>query len=226
MQLIEGRSAEVESIDALNRRLKQLYGKDLLGRALWRIVWSGKQIEKRMGKFNVFFHRIFLREEFGVKELPKYQGYMKPDRWVLEHLIWFPEGMNPELVQTGPDRGFYEPAWSFIDATNQFVPPVWTAIALIIHSIRNPKHMSPSDYADAEVLKEKKEIEQTYEEISNEAPELAHALKHGTAVVVPGGQDDAEQQEYSDLGTTFSDSSGVEAGAVSGEVSGGSGTKE
>ena len=63
-----------DSIYDINHRLIEKYGRDIAtNEPRFRVVWTSTQLEKRYGEFEVFSEGgIFLREEKGVREEPKY----------------------------------------------------------------------------------------------------------------------------------------------------------
>lgn len=99
------RAALPSYIKDINKQLVTDYGKDILGRANFRLVYSENIVEKRMGRFEEHCGSIYVRDFFGTKELPKY-SYLR-DTFVLEQLTY---NYNPELPDS--QRGHYEPIWS------------------------------------------------------------------------------------------------------------------
>src|SRR5262245_54380644 len=95
----------MEAINSLNQRLIDYFGHDDLGRAIWRIVWSDFQYEKRLTQYSKEgFELIYPK----VEELPKYP-YVK-SKWVLERLVLVPEINELELPVS---KVSYEPMWIF-----------------------------------------------------------------------------------------------------------------
>jgi hypothetical protein len=101
--------------EAINERLELYYGRELDGRARYRVVWSTHQFEKRQGEFNEFYGQIFLRTFVGIKELPKYP--YDQDRWVIEKLFYI---RNTEIIAERP--GSYEPFYIFKGPAGEFLP--------------------------------------------------------------------------------------------------------
>lgn len=167
--------------DSFNKRLKALFGHDLLGRQHFRLVWSDDQIEKRMGDFHNFYGDLYLNTTFGTSEVPKYQKYAK-HRWVLERLTWVPRNMNKEIVPLTDDGATYEPVYVYTPIDADLSPPPMSAIIFTIHCFRNPEHYSDADYAAIEKEKEDAEVQEFEDIMHNELPLLAHALDEGHAV--------------------------------------------
>lgn len=98
----------MEFYKRINEELLRKYGKDIAGRPMYRIVQNTRSFtEKRKGNVSTFAGLIFIREEFGVHEVPKY-NYVPEDFWILEQLFYT---TNPELTENFT----YEPVWVFRD---------------------------------------------------------------------------------------------------------------
>lgn len=177
-----------KDIDAINAWLDEVYGHDLLGRANYRIIWSVGELEKRKGTFQIFSGPIFLREYYGVMELPKYKYH--PDwreRWVLERLDF---GHNPELALDQP--GHYEPLYVFYDRNGDYQKPTMKALKYYMYLLTKPK----PKFTDKEWQKRwdeqadqdmKEETEFFYGCLEDEfGGSMATALHQREAIVVPG----------------------------------------
>lgn len=173
-----------EDIKQINRKLTEEYGKDIaLNLPKFRIAWS-EYTEKRYGKFARFTEEgIFLREEEGVYEEPKYLGYCE-NKWILEELK-STKG-NPYLELVVPYS--YEPIWTF-GAANSNPYPVWRAVQLLLlarlHRDPNKQVKTPSDVIAAEAQRMAREKAVCKDIIKNESPYLAGQLIDGEAVTVP-----------------------------------------
>lgn len=139
----------------INKQLEGA-GKFEDGRALFRVVWSETQIEKRRGTFSKYSESgIWLCEEENVvKEVKKY-NYLD-DRWILEILT--PRHGNEELVT----KTSYEPIFVFQDKDGGFLPPNLRVCEIIINRLRNRLSVTQAKIADedAERKREEKEIEE------------------------------------------------------------------
>tara|TARA_R110000868_G_scaffold16913_7_gene74964 strand:- start:928 stop:1479 length:552 start_codon:yes stop_codon:yes gene_type:complete len=175
-----------DSIYDINHRLIEKYGRDIAtNEPRFRVVWTSTQLEKRYGEFEVFSEGgIFLREEKGVREEPKYLPEY-PDMWVLEQLV--ETAGNPYLEMVV--KWSYEPLWIF-GAANSDRTPIWRAVDLLVrnrlHGDPNLVHLSPSDLIRAEEAKMAKEKQNIKDMLSDETTDISFALKHGTAVTVGG----------------------------------------
>ena len=118
-------------IDIINKRLVNVYGKSLDGRANYRLVWSDSQFETRVGDFSEYYGDIFVRNYKGAKEVPKY-NYIK-ERWILEKLEYI---SNPEILTS--NNGTYEPIWVFQDKNGNYLDPIWRAVEFILDALSKP----------------------------------------------------------------------------------------
>jgi|TARA_B110000263_G_C15290356_1_gene502951 hypothetical protein len=179
----------METIDSMNVRLKELFGRDIAGRPNFRLVWSENEFETRIGNFEDWSPSgdIFLRSFKGARTVPKYQ--VEPC-WTLERL-YNNEG-NPELL----DKISYEPLWHFqqLDKEGNQLRPVWRAVELIMHTVLyGPKQAAEdrmiigSPEAQAEMVDYYKEV------ISDNSPYLASMLSMGEAAAVQGRRDEIKE---------------------------------
>lgn len=122
-------------IKVINRWLYDTYGHDLLSRAHYRVIWSTGELEKRKGNFQEFYGPIFLREYYGVKEMPKYLYHPNwRDKWVLERLDFSP---NSELMLDV--AGHYEPLYVFYDQNGVYQKPTLKAIQFFMRNLLQRK---------------------------------------------------------------------------------------
>lgn len=120
-----------DDLKALNNWLLEKYGRGYFTHgiraaehpdALWRVVWSNDQLEKRYGRFRDI-HKgsgILIREVEEIREVPKYHWIQ--DRYVLEKNVFAPDPTGC-LVET-LDRPHYEIVWVFWDANTQEATPI------------------------------------------------------------------------------------------------------
>jgi len=113
------------TLETINERLELYYGREIDGRARYRVVWSTDLTEKRIGEFNEFYGHIYLRTITGLKEVLKYP--YDQNRWVLERLFYV---KNPELVSEKP--GSYEPINILKDRNENYLPLNWKVIQMIV----------------------------------------------------------------------------------------------
>lgn len=175
----------------INRKLKDIYGADLLGQPIFRIVWSEDLIEKRFSTFRDYVPgtNILLREVTEVRELKKYRDY-KP-QYVLEKLMVNHHGT--EILDSdslSPSNAVYEPLWMFKhEDKGKPKQPVWRAVELLLSWIMNPKKLSPSDMKDSEIKQYEEDERIMMEMLEIQADEFGQSLlgskiKDGDAVVL------------------------------------------
>ena len=170
-----------EQVAELNRRIAKRFGRDLLGRAHFRVVWGAGETEKRFGAKNVFYGQIFLRSYFGVGEVPKY--HYAPERWVLERLTWVPRDMDREVVPLTDDCSNYEPMYFY---ENVGRPPSEEAVVFTIHCFRNPERYSASDFEAQETAEGEKEEQDIFESLGEDQSIMGQRLESGDAVSYAG----------------------------------------
>lgn len=169
-----------ENIVEMNRKLTSNYG--YVGvQSRFRLVWSNDMLEKRRGKFTkVSDAGLILGEEFGVKEVPKYQHFK--DKYVLEILI---PNFSTELI----DKLSYEPLWVFGkggDPNGDSVPPTWNVIQFIVscwfqRDTKKPIQIDTSDTPEEKL----KRVQQLELELFGNETATGDALAHKQAIVVP-----------------------------------------
>jgi hypothetical protein len=115
----------MNDVDVINQRLEDYYGREIDGRAHYRVVWSTSQIETRIGEFNEFYGSIYLRTFKGVKQLPKYP--FDKDRWVVEKLMYI---RNDEILADKP--GSYEPFYVCKGPDGEFLPLNWKVVDFVV----------------------------------------------------------------------------------------------
>lgn len=116
-----------ESLETINKRLTDHYGKFEDGRPNWRVVWSDDQYEKRLVSHTDEGFELLTPI---VKTVPKY-SYIE-HKYVLERLIPIPFFHGQDLV----DKTSYEPVWTFEDNQGNPLPPIWEAIYLLIRTVQ------------------------------------------------------------------------------------------
>lgn len=180
----------MESIEVINARLKDVYGLDLsTSLPNYRIVWTSSQYETRCNEagFDIYNSEgIFLRTEFGPKEVEKYGAF--PNMWVLEVLI--PKTDFSILV--GPEKYSYEPLFIF-GAGNSNPYPIWRAVNFLVRAHKFKVAVTEKKTAKDLLIEEMKAIAKEKEEckafLQSENPPLATALSLGEAVVKGEKQD-------------------------------------
>lgn len=171
-----------ETIDSLNRQLINLFGIDTTtGKAMWRIVWSEDQYEKRLTKYTREGLELLHAQ---VVELPKYKQWIK-EKYVLEQLVLIPDVNVAELPS---EKMSYEPKWVFHDRHGNYLPPRIDAAKIVIDSVYAAMGKSSlHKYKDEEATPEgkAKRIQNLEAELFGNESNVGDALAHKQAVVVP-----------------------------------------
>lgn len=178
----------MEPIETLNKRLLQNYGLfNTTNQALWRIVWSEDQMEKRWTTHNDLGWELLQPE---VVERPKYRQWIK-NKYILERLTAYPEFVERDVI----NRISYEPVWVFEDNKGNPLPPVWPAIYLIIEQVHKQamnyvpgaaKYKDP-DIVDPKDVKEKQleDVKKLEEQLFGNETDVTDALAYKEGVTVP-----------------------------------------
>ena len=164
----------MESIETLNQRLTDTYGKDFLNRPRFRIVHSETQFEKRLGTYTDYLGDIFLREVTEVRLVKKY-GFVK-GKFILEMV-------SPKVDSTVKNHNGYEALFVFQTDKGDYLEPIWRAIEYIIYMVQLPiSKDSPNTLAENEA----KDIEAERQFILDYMSRpFDGALSFGEAVTVP-----------------------------------------
>ena len=143
----------------LNKWLSQHYGMTVVGLPIHRIVWSTSLTEKRNGTYDIYAGSIYVRTEFGVKEVLKYP--FDQDRWILEKLVNVED--NSELVT----KNSYEPLYIFKDKDGNFLHLNTKAVEYYMHIITNAEKTNKTLLEDEAAKKEEAELEYCRQEIGS-----------------------------------------------------------
>lgn len=120
---------QLERVEDINHHLIDSFGIDTVtGQAMWRVVWSDDQFEKRLTEYSDSGVRLLYPE---VRELPKYRQWI-PSKFVLERLVLVPDESIPELPTT---KYSYEPIYIFEDVDNNPLPPRFDACQFAIQCV-------------------------------------------------------------------------------------------
>lgn len=121
--------------DAINYLLETRYHKDVVrNKPRYRISWSTNQTEKRFGTYHLYYMgHIFLREERGELEVPKYPDF--PDCWVLEEFVYAPIA---EIAET--KQGHYEILYTFLSPKKEALEPIFRVCEIIIWAKEHPQN--------------------------------------------------------------------------------------
>lgn len=176
-------SALPSYVRSINKKLAELYGKNLDGRPFYRIVWSENTTEKRIGTFYDFNGIIFTRTFKGMREVRKYEDPGFRERFILEKLI--PMLENQEVWDSAFGQGSYEPIWVFRGPNNTFRRPTLKAVEFLLGMIQGEKRkLTEKDIDDMEEQLLEKETEENFNML-NDVSTMAHALAHKEGIVVP-----------------------------------------
>lgn len=116
--------------EEINRLLKDKFGQTIDELAMWRIVWSNDQYEKRLTN-HTDAGVMLLHPE--VRELPKYKQFA-PDKYILEHLVVVPVVSQTELPSVAMS---YEPIHTFWNSKGEYLAPAYAPcdfIATAVHA--------------------------------------------------------------------------------------------
>src|ERR1035437_5550442 len=101
-----------ETIESINKKLKEEYGTEFGNSPRFRVVFSEDQYEKRMTDFTDEGFELITPE---VRLLPKYKQWIR-EKYILERLI--PVTGETDLVV----KVSYEPAWVFQNKKGDYLP--------------------------------------------------------------------------------------------------------
>lgn len=170
-----------ESIESINEKLVNEFGKELDGRPRFRVVFSENQYENRLTNYTDEGFELLKPE---VRLLPKYRQYIR-DKYVLERLI--PVTGETDLVE----KTSYEPAWVFQDKNGKYLPPFFDGCRLVIESMYEAigRKDTFARYKDKNVSKEERmaELKKVEDELFGNETVVGDHLAYGTGVVVPHG---------------------------------------
>lgn len=166
----------MENDKLINRELLSKYGKTSSGKPMYRLVQNSRgYTEKRKGNFKIYAGEIFIREEYGVHEVPKY-NYVEEGIWILERYF---NTTNPELCANHT----YEPIWIFRTPDGGYQKPNLRAVILIVESsLRGPSNVLTPPTEEEQISKES---EMFYEMLGGK-PTLDGSIASGEAVSYSG----------------------------------------
>jgi hypothetical protein len=149
-------------ITEINDYLVKRVGSHLDSRPKMRLVWSTNVTEIRIGQFNDYYGKIFIKTFHGAREVLKYP--YDQNRYVLEYLELV---HNPELPHS--ENGSYEPLHVFKDKNGNFLRPNLKVIEIICNALENkPVRQTPSDFKAQEAKEEDDEVKH-FEEVLADA---------------------------------------------------------
>lgn len=168
----------METLETINQRMLETWGRGVAEQPLYRVVWTTKQTERRYGTFIKETEAgIYLGSETCERECPKYP--MLPDYWVLEWIQ--PNIGNPELLA----QWSYEPLYFFKDKHNRPLPYDWEIIETVIkfHQTR-VIHRNEAMIAAEEEEKKRKEADEYYDILKQTSDAFSGKLHNHEGVVI------------------------------------------
>ena len=167
-------------VEAINNSLLLNYGR-LWDKPKYRLSWTTECMEERYIEGKEFLERskdrIYLRDVKGIIKVPKYPR--DKDRYVLEILVEVPEVLWEELVE----RISYEPIHIFKAAgSSNYREPTWFIVNALACLSHFPMEQAIINVEDELRKMDRRDYELSYEILDNELPDLAIALKQGSAV--------------------------------------------
>lgn len=182
-----------EPIEEINRKLIDYYGKTDAGNAIWRVVWSDDQREKKLTDFTPEGLQLIHPQVIEVKKYP----YIK-ERWVLERLVIIPIQQMRELPVSPYS---YEPMWHFcIAETGEYAPPTIAAAKFIVDTVYaamgkaslGPKYKDPTE--DNPIESRRADIKKLEEQLFGDESGL-EGKTHltGEGIVVPSNYETTQK---------------------------------
>jgi hypothetical protein len=169
-----------DKLEEINNTLLKFYGY-LYEKPKYRLVWSSDAREYRYVDGNVFDEETgaYLCQIRKTTEVFKYP--MDRDRYVLEILVEIPEQLKHELYG---ENGYvtYEPLWVF-KKNGEYQEPTELAVRYLAYCSHNPVSvvLSPENL----IYKlNKKDYEEVMMILDDAVPDLAAALKKGSAAFI------------------------------------------
>ncbi len=153
------------------------------GNPLFRVVWSDDQREKRFGRFDDYYGKIYLRTFTGLREVPKYPWIR--GKWVMEK--WTP--VTAEVLRDIPlaTGGTYEPLYVFEDGNQNPLPLNEEIVRHIIHVQFHPilEGDRASRLRTEHENKLKKDKENDLMIMEDASPYIAGKIHGGEAIIRP-----------------------------------------
>lgn len=166
----------MESIESINRQLRDLFGVDsITGLPIWRVVWSEDQIEKRMSKYTASGIELLYPQ---VVEVPKYRQFLK-ERHILERLSVVPPGH----LELSVEQLSYEPIHVFENKNGALPPKVEVAKYIIDTLYAAAGKSSLAKYKEDDDREAR--LLRLEEELFGNETDTGDALAHKEAIVVP-----------------------------------------
>jgi hypothetical protein len=168
----------MESIETLNERLIDYYGRDTdTGQAIFRISWSDEQYEMRLCETTESGIRLL----HPVVRLAKKYPYINA-MYVLERLVVIPDFQQHELPVS---KLSYEVIWTFCDNQRNPLPPNWPAAKFVVDTLYAALgKQSMAKYVEPNETKEDR-VKKIEEELYGNETDVSDALTYKEGIVVP-----------------------------------------
>ena len=155
----------IESLETINKRLKDIHGTDIYGKQKYRLVFADTELEKRKSRFSDYYAKVILvRSVEEVREVHKYPDFL--GRYILETL-------SPCMSKDVYNHNGYEPLWVFQRNDGTPIDPAWFAIEYLIKQATTPVEKLTQKQLDAiEAEDELKEAEKFLEYLNTPSQEL------------------------------------------------------
>jgi hypothetical protein len=168
-------------VEFINRWLRD-QEKKLNGEPTYRLVWSDKETEVRLGTFNDFTPSgLFIRTVTEAREVLKYP-FIK-ERWILEKYIPPEMAANAEIPSTM--FGSYEPLYVFENAAGEYLKPTLKVVEFIINVKRQRlDRMTPAERKEFFEKQDQQAVQATYDSLGDSTV-LASQFHNREAIIVP-----------------------------------------
>lgn len=173
----------VEPVDEINKLLKEYYGSDITGVAIWRVIYSEDQLEKRWTKYTDNGIELLQPE---VRLVPKYKQWVHK-KYLLERLTiinsFKENGMPAENVA-------YESIWVFEDKHGKALVPRYSVCKFVIDGLYAALGKESLVKYKDELINEPQEVKedrlnQLQNELFGNETATGDALAYREGVVVP-----------------------------------------
>lgn len=178
-----------ETIESINQQLIDLFGLDTsTGRAVWRVVWSEDQYEKRLVETTK--EGLFLLTPM-VMEVPKYRQWIH-EKYVLERLVIVPDINKNELPT---QKMSYEPIFVFERRNGTYLPPKLEVCKIVVDTLYAAqgkrslaKYKDPDSGQDPVEVKRAR-VDKIMEELFSDETDVSDALTRQEGIIVPSNYD-------------------------------------
>jgi hypothetical protein len=187
-----------ERIEDINNLLIEHFGISTdTGEAIWRVVFSEDQFEKRYGTYDDYTKGgLYIRTVTEVREVPKYKQWIQ-QKYILERLVAVPEQNLEELLAI---KLSYEVIWVFEDGNGNYLPPKFEACKFIIDTVYAAQYSNHNlrKYIDDESTQEKSEelkskrVDEIMEALWGDQSQFRDGIRSKETVMLGGADFQAE----------------------------------